>query len=95
MRDDLFDYFVATDEIDDFLEYEPNCPNCKNKMVKIVYGLPSSELFRKAEKGEIHLGGCDVSDVNPKYYCSSCKRSYYEDMKTYIKDSNWLEGLNE
>ena len=26
MNDDFFNYLVATDELDDFLGYEPKCP---------------------------------------------------------------------
>lgn len=32
MKDELFNYLVATGELDDFLGYEPKCPNCGNKL---------------------------------------------------------------
>lgn len=32
MDDKLFDYLVATDTLDEFLGYEPKCPNCGNKL---------------------------------------------------------------
>ena len=34
MDKNFFDYLVATDELDEFLGYEPNCPNCGNKLVE-------------------------------------------------------------
>lgn len=48
MNDDLFNYLVATDELDDFLGYEPKCPNCGSKLLEIVYGMPDSETGEKA-----------------------------------------------
>ncbi len=64
------------------------CPNCNNKMIKIVYGMPSNELFELSEKGIIHLGGCSVSDDDPIYYCSNCRRKYFDNLKDYIEDSD-------
>ena len=49
MNDDLFNYLVATDELDDFLGYEPKCPNCGSKLLEIVYGMPDSETGEKAQ----------------------------------------------
>ena len=35
------------------------CPACKDKRgIAISYGLPSQELFEKAERGDAVLGGC-------------------------------------
>ena len=34
MKDELLSYLIATDEIDDFLGYEPKCPYCKIKLNK-------------------------------------------------------------
>lgn len=88
MNDDLFNYLVATDELDDFLGYEPKCPDCGNKLVEIVYGMPGSDVIKQVEKGEVFLGGCMVSDVNPKYHCNTCERSYFENLKDYIDEEN-------
>ena len=85
---ELFDYLVATDELDAFLGYEPKCPNCGNKLIEIVYGMPDSEIGEKAMKGEIFLGGCIVDDAIPKYHCNSCERSYFENLKDYIDEKN-------
>lgn len=88
MNDDLIDYLIATDSLDEFLGYEPKCPNCGSKMLKIEYGMPGPEIIDKAKAGRIFLGGCMVEDENPEYHCNNCKRSYYKDLKKYIKEEN-------
>ncbi len=69
----------------------PNCPNCGNKMVEIIYGMPDYETGEKAMRGEIYLGGCVISDHDPKYHCNNCRRSYFEDLKEYIEEPNNFE----
>lgn len=55
--------------------YKPVCPyNHPDKIVKIVYGFPSDKTMSKAKKGLIHLGGCVVTDCDPKYYCTIHKK---------------------
>ena len=88
MNDDLFNYLVATDELDSFLEYEPKCPNCGGKLLEIVYGMPDSETGEKAMKEELFLGGCMIDDDNPKYHCNVCRRSYFKNLKDYIDEEN-------
>ena len=90
MNDDLIDYLIATDSIDEFLGYEPKCPNCNSKMIEIIYGMPDSTTMEKAKKGELFLGGCMIEDENPKYHCNKCRRSYFDDLKKYINEpNNW------
>ena len=54
------------------------CPKCGEKVVSIVYGLPMGELFEKAERGEVVLGGCCIAvDENgrimmPEWACVGC-----------------------
>lgn len=49
------------------------CPKCKSsKVVPIVYGLPDSELGRQEREGEVELGGCIVSEDDPKWSCKDC-----------------------
>lgn len=57
------------------------CPNCNNKLVEIVYGLPSVELMEKALKKEVSLGGCIIIGDTPRYHCLKCNKKYYEDLK--------------
>ena len=87
-HDDFFNFLIATDELDDFLGYEPKCPESGSKMLEIVYGIPDSETGKKAMKGELFLGGCMVGDDNPKYHCNNCKRSYYENLVDYIEEES-------
>lgn len=49
------------------------CPKCgSTDCGQIVYGMPSYELFRQAEAGEIRLGGCCIWDDSPDYFCRIC-----------------------
>lgn len=53
-------------------DYE-RCPKCGSKnSVKIIYGKPNSQLFKKAELEEIKLGGCVLSKDSPDYFCKDC-----------------------
>ena len=46
------------------------CPfGHKNDIIPIVYGFPSEKGMKKADKGEIELGGCTVTECDPKWYC--------------------------
>lgn len=95
MNDDLIDYLIATDSMDEFLGYEPKCPNCGNKLIPIEYGMPAPETFEKAEKGEVFLGGCMVEDIQPVYHCNTCRRNYYKNLKDYIDEENNWEDEDE
>ena len=53
------------------------CPKCgSNEYIPIVYGYPSSEGFKKAQKGEIILAGCCVFGDDPTRRCKKCGNSY-------------------
>jgi hypothetical protein len=65
------------------LKYPPTCiyiyskdqkPTCINghsdKIIPIVYGLPTKKTMNKAKKGLVKLAGCIVSVCDPHYYCS-------------------------
>ena len=46
------------------------CPkHHSDSIVPIVFGYPSEELFEMAERGEVVLGGCELPEDYPKYYC--------------------------
>ena len=52
----------------------PPCPKCGTKAVPIVYGLVGpSEAY---DCGEIHLGGCVVSDDGPGWHCNACGHEF-------------------
>jgi hypothetical protein len=49
------------------------CPQCgSQELIPIVYGMPGSDRMAAAERNEIALGGCVVSDHDPTHRCSSC-----------------------
>lgn len=51
-----------------------NCPTCGKELIPIIYGYPAPETMKKADKGEIMLGGCCVSYDDPTHYCKQCKK---------------------
>ena len=58
-------------------ETTPGCPKCGNadKVIKIVFGMPSPELMQHAKDGLIALGGCCPpmdKDKLRNYKCKSC-----------------------
>ena len=85
----------SLDELDDFLGYEPKCPNCGSKLLEIVYGMPDSEIGEKAMNGELFLGGCLIGEDNPKYHCNTCERSYFENLKDYIEEENNFKMMED
>lgn len=50
MNDDLIDFLIDTDSIDEFLGYKPKCPNCGSQMVEIIYGMPNSKTMENKKK---------------------------------------------
>ena len=55
----------------------PPCPDCgQYEVVPIVYGLPSAELMRGADKRAYVLGGCAMSGHDPSHYCLVCGRRF-------------------
>ncbi|SDL75580.1 Carboxypeptidase regulatory-like domain-containing protein [Salinimicrobium catena] len=53
-----------------------NCPVCnkKDEVIPVVYGMPTEKTMKKADQGKVKLGGCVVSDCEPKWYCKRDKR---------------------
>lgn len=47
------------------------CPKCKktDQVIPIEYGMPGPEMIELSERGEIALGGCEVWEDSPNYYC--------------------------
>ena len=54
----------------------PPCPKCGAKAVAIVYGLPGPGLMEAYDRGEIHLGGCVVSEDMPGWHCKACNHEF-------------------
>lgn len=50
-----------------------HCPKCNGKsVVSILYGMPTPEALKKAERGEVKLGGCVIEADSPNFSCKSC-----------------------
>jgi hypothetical protein len=59
------------------------CPNCGGKKVaSILWGMPaySEELQRDIAEGKIIIGGCCVSDDDPKWQCAECGAEIYKEI---------------
>jgi hypothetical protein len=50
--------------------------NHTDSVIPIVYGLPREKLMKKADKGKVKLGGCLVTECDPKWYCKKHKKSF-------------------
>ncbi len=49
------------------------CPLChrKDNVVPFIYGKPRKELIELADKGQVKLAGCSLSNTSPKFYCKT------------------------
>ena len=55
----------------------PICPSCNSENVAtIAFGYPSPEMINAAERGEIVLGGCCVTEDDPKWHCKDCAHEW-------------------
>lgn len=66
----------------EFLHYEPKCPKCGHKLIKIVYGMPDSKLMEKAKRREVILGGCEITGEMPEFHCNQCNIDYFNNLKS-------------
>jgi Zn finger protein HypA/HybF involved in hydrogenase expression len=58
------------------------CPKCgSNKTIPILYGYPSKQMHKAAERGFIGLGGCIVDDSNPEFRCKECRHEFKKETK--------------
>ena len=59
-----------------------NCPKCGGKVVKIIYGEPTEELFEASDRGEVILGGRRIikkkkgNQISPEYGCIDCEERF-------------------
>jgi len=57
------------------------CPKCRKSWVaEIFWGYPShiESMEEAIEKKEIVLGGCYVTDNDPKWECNDCQHQWGE-----------------
>jgi hypothetical protein len=53
---------------------KPKCiSNHTDNIIPIIYGLPTGKTLKSAKKGLVFLGGCIVSDCDPRFYCKTHK----------------------
>jgi len=53
------------------------CPNCGSQnVVPMIYGLPGPELIQEQEEGKVELGGCLISEDNPRRCCKDCRHRW-------------------
>ena len=58
-----------------------NCPNCNNDEIAFIFwGYPNldSDMEKAVENKEIIMGGCIVSDHDPKWECTECHQRWGE-----------------
>jgi len=57
-----------------------NCPECgKSWIAEILWGYPDMKVIEdKLEKKEIVLGGCIVTNHDPKWECNNCYHQWGE-----------------
>lgn len=56
---------------------QPVCPSCgSSDTIPIRYGFPGPEMFEKADRGEIALGGCVIMPDNPTRRCRACHTAF-------------------
>ena len=73
------------------------CPTCSQRTgVDIVYGMPSEQLAKQAELGEIALGGCEIAPNQPNFRCTACgfewdKTRQFEEAKQRLRSfKDWF-----
>lgn len=66
------------------------CPLCNEKLVDIVYGLPTVELMDKSKNKEVCLGGCVImAGVEiPKFHCFKCNNDFNQNLQIYKKNKS-------
>lgn len=54
------------------------CPVCgkKDKVIPIIYGLPTIKIGRKAEKGKLIIAGCEITGCDPTWYCKRDEKEF-------------------
>ncbi len=56
---------------------EKLCPECNGKLLPLRYGEPGTQMMEQARRGEIALGGCIITDDDPRWECSGCGTSFH------------------
>ena len=77
------------------------CPNCgKSSVAEILWGevLLTDEGWKNLEEKKIVLGGCCVTDNDPKYECNDCNHQWgdakHNDELDNIDSFDYDQGFN-
>jgi len=54
------------------------CPKCGSQkdVIPIVFGYPTLKTINKAERKEVKLGGCCITDNDPQWHCKKCGKEF-------------------
>jgi hypothetical protein len=67
---------------------QEECPRCgASESLLILYGLPTPDMFKQAERGEIVLGGCE--ECVEEWQCQTCGNEWGSSTPA----DGWLLGL--
>ena len=76
------------------------CPECgSNNIAEILWGLPAftDELKKCLDEGKVVLGGCCISDDDPRYQCNECMstfgRSEFAEETRKLMERRILKGI--
>ena len=62
------------------------CPECRSQnIIDIVFGYPTARTLEEAEKGSIHLGGCEVTGNDPTRFCRDCGMEFLKKRRFNVK----------
>ena len=54
----------------DKISGEKTCPEGHDdNIIPIQYGMPDKSSMEASERGEVYLGGCEITDDSPKWFC--------------------------
>jgi len=68
---------------------EKTCPLCgSSRVIPIIYGYPSMEMWAQENQGEIELGGCCIGDNDPEFRCKDCGHAWLEGPPVNSTDVN-------
>ena len=55
----------------------PKCERCgSDRVVPILYGFPTCDMFEAAERGDVGIGGCVVTGEDPEWLCRACDKRF-------------------
>jgi hypothetical protein len=62
------------------------CPSCADREPqRIAYGYPNPEMWESVDRGEIILGGCEISVTSPSWHCRRCGHEWSDEADPSIE----------